>query len=370
MSELPPTLAAMALTWSAALAWRLQRHHLTGAGAESIEAVVERLVAVPSWSGDARTAIRLRLAESADRDVDAAVRQGRIFSTYSFRGAGNLMTPESASIHLALRSAGRQWELPSWRDYYNLQPEDWPALRARVREVLRDGALTQHELGVAVTQDPAYRHLLSAFTDKSHTFLKPFGWQGDLCFSPGDGATFRAMEAIPGWTGVAELDDAGPRAVRAYLAAYGPATVDRIQYWLGECLSAGRKRITGWLAGLGDAVVELEVEGETALCLAEHVDEIHRSESTDEVVLLPGSDQWILGAGTKDEHIVPPEHRALATRGANVVLAGGRLCGVWKLQKDTVTVDWLTDGRAPAGPRTSAAVQRLSAAMGRDLQLA
>ena len=52
-------------------------------------------------------------------------------------------------IYLALRSAGRQWELPSWVEYYRLGPADWPDFRAAVREALSDGPLTVAELGEA-----------------------------------------------------------------------------------------------------------------------------------------------------------------------------------------------------------------------------
>lgn len=364
-----PYSPRMPLTWSAALAWRLRRHHLVDNAADSVESVVDRLIAVPSWSGDARTAIRLRLNGSADRDVDAAIARGRIFSTYAFRGTTHLMTPSSAAVHLALRSAGRQWELRSWREHYGLEPDDWPRLRATVREALQTGPLTQHELAVAVTEDPAYQHLLPAFDDKSHTFLKPFGWQGDLCFSPGEGARFRSMDSIPGWPGIAELDDAGPRAVRAYLAAYGPATADRIQYWLGEGLSAGRKRIAGWITGLGAELAELAIEGETALCLTDHADEITRTEASGQIVFLPGSDQWILGAGTADQHVVPAEHRALATRGANVILVDGRVRGVWRIQGDALALQWVDDQPAAERAALVDAGQRLSAALGRDLLL-
>lgn len=358
----------MVPTWSSALAWRLRRHHLDGSGAGSVEAVVDRLVAVPAWSGDARTAIRLRLAETADNDVDQAIADGRIFATYAFRGATHLMTPDSASVHLALRSAGRQWELPSWQSHYGLEPEDWPRLRATVREALQAGPVTQHELAVAVTEDPAYQHLRAAFDDRSHTFLKPFGWQGDLCFSPGEAATFRSMDFIPGWTGVAALDDAGPRAVRAYLAAHGPATADRLQYWLGEGLSAGRKRITGWIAELRNELTELLIEGDTALCLTQHADEIAATGPSDRVVLLPGADQWILGAGTTDEHVVPPEHRPLATRGANAVLIGGRFSGTWAVRGSVLRIHWF--GASPEDSATADAVQRLSHALGRALEMA
>ena len=128
----------MRISADQALAWRLQRHFLTGARADRVDQVVERLIAVPATptgSGDPELSIRLRLEpDPGARMVAAALADGRLIKTFSFRGATHLMTPEQAAVHLAVRCAGRQWELTSWRTHYRLQPDDWPALRAVVRE--------------------------------------------------------------------------------------------------------------------------------------------------------------------------------------------------------------------------------------------
>lgn len=358
----------MTVTWAAALGWRLRRQHLADQRADAVEAVVDRLVAVPAWSGDARTAIRLRLERPAEDDLEGAVAAGRLIVTYAFRGATHYLTPATAAVHLALRCAGRQWELASWRTFYGLDPRDWPRLRRVVREALRGGPLTQQELAATVSADPAYRHLRSALADKSQTLLKPLAWQGDLCFSPSAvGPTFRLLEAVPGWTGLAELDDAGPAAIRTYLAAYGPAPRDRIDYWLGEGLSAGRRRLAGWIDGLGDELVELSIEGVEAFCLAEHVDDVLAAEATDRVVLVPGADQWILGAGTSDTRIVPSRHRSLATRGANLILIGGRVGGTWKVAGEQIHLTWL-DGASASPASLNHAVERLATASGREVR--
>ena len=221
-----------------------------------------------------------------------------------------------------------------------------------------------------MSADPTFRHLRSALTDKSQTLLKPLAWQGDLCFLPSAGGpSFRLLESVPGWAGLAELDEAGPAAIRAYLAAYGPASRDRIDYWLGEGLSAGRRRIADWIDGLGDEAVVLSIEGVEAFCLAEHVDGVLTAEVSDAVVLVPGADQWILGAGTSDTRIVPSRHRSLATRGANLILIGGRASGTWKLTGEQIHLTWL-DGATASPVSLSAAVERLAVASGRQLRLA
>ncbi len=88
------------------------------------------------------------------------------------------LSPEEGGVYLAVRSAGRQWELPSWVEFYRLTPEDWPDFRAAVREALSDGPLTIAELGRALTAQRAYRHLEPVFDEGAGTLIKPLTWQG------------------------------------------------------------------------------------------------------------------------------------------------------------------------------------------------
>jgi hypothetical protein len=353
----------MDATWRQALIWRARQHFLTGPPAADVPAVVERLIAVPSWSGDARTALNLRLAPSGDT-LDAVLAERRAIITYSFRGSTNVMHPRTAGAHLAIRASGKQWELASWRKHYRLEPEDWPRLREVVRDALGDGPKTRPELAAAVTAVRDFDHLEPAFLDKSHTFLKPFAWQGDMCFGPSrDGEiTFQLLDGIPGWEGVPPLDEAGPTAIRAYLKAYGPTTTDRIRYWLGEGLSAGRKRLDGWIEQVRGETAELRLEGQDVMLLAEDVDDLRGTEEEDFVVLLPGLDQWVLGPGTADQHVVPPEHRAVVTRGANLVIVNGRVAGTWKGKGADIDVEWFEADAAAPSAVLDAAQDRLVAA--------
>lgn len=90
------------------------------------------------------------------------------------------LSPEDAGAYLALRASGRQWELPSWQEYYELKPGDWPAFRATVRQALAEGPLAVNELGATVTRKAAYRHLRPVFDDGAGTLIKPLTWQGDV----------------------------------------------------------------------------------------------------------------------------------------------------------------------------------------------
>ena len=357
----------MSLSWSAALSWRMRRQLLNPVGTASVADVVRRLGAVPASAGE--LAIRVRRARSRRGEVARALAEGRIIKTYAFRGATHLLTPEDGGAYLALRAASRMWELSSWQRFYGLSPEDWPSLRKAVREALADGPLTRDELGAEVTARRTFRHLGSAF-DGSDTLLKPLTWQGDMSFGPprNGRATFQRLDTNPRWAGLPDLDRAGQQAVETYFRAYGPATPRHVQYWLGEGLGAGRKRIQSWIADLGDRLAEVDVEGEPAYVLSEDLAELTSTPATGAVRLLPGYDQWVLGPGTADAHVVPPARRKLVSRKANLVIAGGAVSGTWTLTDDEVVTAWFAEaGRAP---KTALAdeVQRLATILDRPLR--
>ncbi|MFC6422917.1 DNA glycosylase AlkZ-like family protein [Ornithinimicrobium tianjinense] len=360
----------MRTTWASALTWRLDRHLLgsgDGSAARTAEDVVARLIAVPAWTGDADLAVRLRMAcaspsAPAPGVLAEPLADGRLVKVFTFRGATHLMTPALAADHLALRAAGRMWERRSWTSHYGLEPEEWPSLRAVVRDALAEGPLTPEDLGERVAERSRFAHLRGPLSTVG-TFLKPFFWQGDVCFGPSrDGRpTLQRLDANPGWPGIPALEEAGPRAVSAYLSAYGPATAAHVQHWLGDGLGAGRRRIERWLGAL-DGLVRLEVDGEEALVPAEHADALAAARPAGAVRLLPGLDQWVLGPGTADPHVVPPARRPAVTRGADLVLLDGLVAGTWTARAGQVEVtSWV--GRLPADnlAREVARLERLLA---------
>jgi hypothetical protein len=361
----------MSVSWAQALAWRLRQHLLDPVGTAAVAQVVRRLGAVPAYPDSAaELAVGARRDRAAPGDLTQALADGHVVKTYAFRGATHLLTPEEGGAYLALRAAGRMWELPSWQRAYGLAPSDWPALRDVVRDALADGPLTREALAAAVTGRPPYRHLAAAFADRSDTFLKPFAWQGDLSFGlPLDGrATFQRLDLNPRWGGVPELDDAGIRAVEAYVRVYGPTTHDRVHYWLGQGLGAPRARLRAWLAALGDRLATVDVDGEPALVLREDLDDLASSRPSTVVRLLPGNDQWVLGPGTADARVVPPARRALVSRGANIVVAGGVVSGTWSVKGGEAVVSWFSEAAPPVGAALADEVARLAGVLGRPLQ--
>ena len=300
----------------------------------------------------------------------AALASGEVVNAFAFRGSMHYLSPEEGGIYLAIRSAGRQWELPSWVECYGLSAPDWPDFRAAVRAALTDGPLTVLELGQALAEHRAYRHLKPVFDEGAGTLIKPLTWQGDMSIGPPrDGQhTFQRLDDNPRWAGIPDLDDAGPRAVTAYFQTYGPATMGHLHYWLGDGLSAGATRLKRWFSQLGDRLVAVDVEGTAAYVLREDVEALESTVASTAVRFLPGHDQWVIGPGTKDAHVTPASRRELMTRKANPLIVGGVVCGTWARKGDQLTVRWLDEHRRPDRD-IELESERLADLLGRDLQL-
>ncbi|MGY4642244.1 DNA glycosylase AlkZ-like family protein [Cellulomonas sp. URHB0016] len=360
----------LSLTWSQALAWRLRRHLLDPVGARSTADVVRTLGAVTAQHEAAtELAVRTRRRDSTAGEVARALAEGELIKTFAFRGATHLMTPEDGGAYLALRASSRMWELPSWQTYYRLAPTDWPTLRQAVRDALSDGPRTRDELGAALTADPRFEHLAHTLAAGAWTWLKPLAWQGDLSFGPTrDGrATLQRLDHNPRWRGLPDVDTAGARAVEAYLTAYGPTTPAHVHRWLGDGLGAARAAVRRWLDDLGDRAARIDVEGVELLVLREDLDELATTEPSSSVRLLPRYDQWVLGPGTADPHLVPPEHRAAVSRGANVVLVGGSVQGTWSVTGHEVAITWF--GAPPSREAVELETDRLAKALDAPLHL-
>jgi len=240
--------APRSVTWELALAWRLSRQLLGAPEKRSVAEVVRRLVGVQAQvASSAELAVRMRRATSRPGDVTRALAQGHVLETWAMRGTLHLLAPENAADFLALLADGRSWEKPIWQRYFGVTPKHWKVLRPAVRDALASGALTREELAAAITATRGLRHLGEALLSGWGTLLKPLAWQGDLCFGPsrGNRVTFMRPEvASSRWGGVVEVAAAAPRAVAAYLRAYGPATAQSFGNWLlrGALASARCRR--------------------------------------------------------------------------------------------------------------------------------
>jgi hypothetical protein len=355
----------------------MQRQLLDPVGRLPVAEVVRRLCGVQAQvASSAELAVRVRREASRPGEVSRAISEGRLIKTWAMRGALHLLTPEDGGAFLSLMASGRSWELPSWQRYFGMTTKHWDLLRDTVREALDGGSLTRDELVVAITARGGLAHLGDELRSGWGTLFKPLAWQGELCFGPSDGnrVTFmRPDVASSRWAGVPAADAAAPIVILAYLAAYGPATATNLRNWLARG-RIGARLLRTWFGALGDQLAEVEVDGERAYVRAEDVDELASARPTTAVRLLPAFDEYVLGPGTEDGHVVPPARRAAVSRQSGwispIVVGGGAVRGTWALDGDVVRIDWFKEaGRVPTDD-VAAEAARLSSILGRELRAA
>ena len=361
----------MGLTWEKALSWRLRRQFLDPVGTGSVADVVRRLGAVPAWpDAAAEGAIGVRRTDGHSGDAAAALHDGHLVKAYTFRGATHLMTPQDAGAYLAVRASSRMWERPSWQRFYDLEPSDWPKFREFVRRTLDRGPLTRWELVAALNRSSRYRHLGSVIAEGSETLLKPLTWLGDMGLGPvrGGEATFLRLDDVPGWAGIPDLEDAGPRLLEGYFSCYGPVSVDRVHQWFGEGLGAKRKDITRWLSLLEDRLDPITIEGDHVLVLHDDAEDLQNAPVSTAIRLLPGRDPWVMAPGTTDTRVVPAARREVVSRSANLVLAGGGVSGTWKVRGQDLSVEWFKEAGEIPRTELDQEVNALAAFLGRPLE--
>ena len=364
------------ITWPQALAWRLRRHELDPMGDLPLDEVVRRLSGVQAQvASSAELAVRVRSTAVGAGDVAVALASGDLIKTWAMRGTLHLLSPEAAGDCLSLLAAGRPWERPAWQRYFEMDPATMERFRDVVIEALDGKTLTREELIEAVTVAPGLDHLGHGLRSGWGTLFKPVAWQGGLCFGPQNGnrVTFRRPDqASPRWRGVPEPDVAGPRALMAYLSAYGPATPNGFRNWLSRGMTPP-KQVKGWIADLGDRLATVDLEGEAAYVPAEHLDELAATVPSTAVRFLGGFDQWVLGPGTDDPHVIASPRRTDVSRTAGwiapVVVAGGVVTGTWEADGGSLRVAWFREAGRPPAAKLKAETKRIAGILGRELSL-
>lgn len=364
-----------ALTWPQVLAWRMRRQLLDPIGKPSVSEVVRRLCGVQTQvASSAELAVRVRRQTSKRGEVARALSEGRLIKTWAMRGTLHLLTPEDGGAVLSLVASGRPWERPSWERYFGMTAKHWDQLRPTVREALDGRVLTREELIAVIIAQRGLRHLGDALRSGWGTLFKPLAWHGVLCFGPsrGNRVTFmRPSAASTRWAGVPDPDEAARKVIVAYFGAYGPATIDNFRNWLSRW-SVGARQMRTWFSALGDRLVQVEVDGTSVYVLAEHLDDLAAARPTKAVRLLPGFDQYVLGPGTDDGHVVPAKRRTAVSKQSGwispVVVAGGSVKGTWELEGDHVRIGWFKEAGKPPRALLEAEVERLASILGHDLR--
>ncbi|MEV0900668.1 winged helix DNA-binding domain-containing protein [Actinoplanes sp. NPDC049802] len=346
------------------LAWRMRRQFLDGPGGSSAEAVVGRLCGVQAQvASAAETAVAVRREPPAGGETGTALDRRTLVKVWAMRGTLHLLTAGDVADFLSLLAAARTWEKGSWQRTFATTGQI-TAIAAAVGEILPGRVLTREQLAGEILERTGDASLTGPLSSGWGAVLKPLAWQGLLCHGPGDRnrATFTSPATwIEGWTGLPEPDEAAMRVIPAYLGAFGPATMESFDQWLirGASRKASLRKWFGDLSRSG-VLTGVTVDGVAAYARTVDLDDIATAEPAPRVRLLPAFDQFVLGPGTRDEHVVAPHRRPLISKAAGwispVVVAGGRVAGVWEQTDSGVTVTLFGEaGRVPEEDLTAEA---------------
>src|SRR4051794_1551230 len=288
------------LTWEAVLAWRTARQGLASrAPAGDLLAVVSRLCGVQAQvASSAELTLWARLDGLAPGTVGRLLWEERaLVKTWAMRGTLHLLpAAELPRYTAALSRLKPRHHPPAWLRGQGLDRPQAEARLAAIRDVLAPGPLTtRDELAQAVAARTGHAELAGKLAGGFGDLLKPAAFAGDLCHAPPDGRLVR-FTAPRAWLGGFKAPDpvaASAAIVRAYLAAYGPASREQFQRWFGMTspAEAGRR-----LGELRDDLEEVDVEGERGWMLAGDVIEARAARPAGVVRLLPPVDPDVVAA--------------------------------------------------------------------------
>jgi Winged helix DNA-binding domain len=374
------TEAVTKLGWRQALAWRMGRHHLVErAPAREMVEVTGRICGLHAQVMSSAELTLWARVDGLDRDAmqKALWEERSLVKLWAMRGTLHLLPAAEIGMWLAALGTYQHYKKAAWLRGFGITEKELERLIGTVEKALDGEPLTRDELGAKVAKLTRSKAMGERIGGSWGAYLKPASFQGRLCFGPSEGQRVRFTTPaswVPGGVPEVDPDDALREITRRYLAAYAPATREDLRRWWGvRPVQAGRM-----LTALGDEAVEVDVDGESCWMLAEHAAEAAALRKPRNVArLLPGFDQWAVGASRSAPAQLNPEHKARVHRPQGwispVLLVNGRIDGVWKyeLRGGRLLIEIEPFGKLPVWARKQATAEagRLAEYLGGDLEL-
>jgi hypothetical protein len=329
MPETPPVIT---LKWPQALAWRMDRHHLTR------RATPSDIVRVASDLGG----LHAQLASSAELSLwarieglershieDALWKRRALVKLWAMRGTLYVLPSNELGIWLSA--------LGTYSKFGNAGYATIDTLAEVVGRVLPNRCLTREELAQAVAEATGDESIGELVRFSWGSYLKAASFRGRICFGPSHGTavTFTHPETwVPAPFERLEPVEALRQVARRFLRAYAPAeAIDLARWWLGPPMP---RRGAEMVAALGDEVVAVDVVGSRSWILAEDVASVQAVRASRVARLLPAFDPWVIGMGRHtpllDEKLVPKVYRKQGWI-SPVVLVNGQVAGTWRHER-------------------------------------
>ena len=327
------------LTWPQALAWRLQRQHLIDPlSGDSLIQVTRDLCGLHAQVMSSAELTVWARTDGFERDaVSNALWEDRsLVKMWAMRGTLHLIPADEINLYTGALSTYDHYLKPQWFKYFETSLDELEAMQDAIYRALKDRLMTREALAAAVEKKTGSVALGEKLRASWGSFLKPSSFRGHLCFGPNHGrnVTFTRPDT---WVGpFDELDphEALKDVIVRFIGTYGPVTREAISRWWSGISAAGVSRL---LTDLGDAVVAVDVDGAQSWVLATDVRALKKAAPSKVVNLLPAFDQYVVTAPRDVPQVLDPALKERVYRKAawlsQVLLADGRIVGVWKHQR-------------------------------------
>ena len=370
------------LTWPKVAAWRVRRHYLDErAPAGSMLEVASRLCGLHAQlMSSAELQVWARV-EGLNRDAirRALWEQRTLVKTWAMRGTLHLLPADELPMwHAALGTSKRFLRESAWKKYYGITLKELDQITEAIGTALDGRVLTREELAREISRITRKRSFGPKVALSSWgTLLRPAAFTGLLCFGPSEGQLVRFTR--PGsWLGCTlkafDPQSAIAEITRRFLAAYRPATYhDLGRWWTGGGVTTARE----WIATLGDEICPVDLEGTKAWILSVHARELREIEAGKSVRLLPGFDQYVIGASFHADRLLGCRLRSTVYRPQGwispVLLVNGFMQGTWRYEIKGGRVEVVIEpfAKLPPWVRRSVAeeAERLAQFLGCSLNL-
>ncbi len=321
-------------TWERVAALRLRRQHLDApAPRDAFLDVVRDHVGIQAQvMSSAELSLGTRVLGLERAEVGRALREDRtLVKTWAMRGTLHLVAAQELPELVAALGTRLNWLKPVWLTYFGVTADQMRHLQDAIGEVLTDRPMTRVALAAALARelgDPAFADKV---TGSWGTFLKPAAGRGLLCFGPDDGRNVTFVNPAA-WLGLG-IPQPDARAIGSvierHLAAFPGSTKGELARWWG--VAPGELRTP--LAGLGDRLAVISVDGVKAYARTSDLGDLTVSEPSTTIRLLAGFDPYTLSLEKEAEPLLPLARRPLVSREAGwisaVLLVGGRVAGTW-----------------------------------------
>jgi len=350
------------LTGDQALALRMASLLLTATPPEA--AGVSDVADVVTWFGAMQSqdlasglwSLGARLPGRTQADIEAMLEDRQALRTWPMRGTVHLVPPRDARWMLDLMGSRALQGAAARRAYLGLSDAD----ANRAVDVLGTALAGGGRLTRAQCVEALVAAGISTAGQLGYHLLWYASQCGVTCIAPnlGKEQTFVLLDEWAPEATVVDRDEALALIAYRYFRSHGPTTRQDFAGWTGLTAADAKRGI----AGAGEQLVTVTVEGSEMILAADAVDSMGAAEvaplGRDEVRVLPGFDEYLLGF--KDRTLmIEPEHKQAIIPGGNgifqpTVVRSGRVVATWKrsVRRASVVIDVKPLVRLAAADRT------------------